>query len=110
MPAFVRYFMLVQWMNEEQTVDRLAKVNIPNMSQQNEGEVEKDNLAFGSKVYRFDPGTDIHEDNDRWIDVSDIVRPVILIKSKPPRPVWRLVQFQGKLLGSFVDGDDDDDV
>jgi hypothetical protein len=103
MPALIRHFLLVQWMDKEQTVDRLARVNMIDMSQQNQTESEVDDAAFGSKVYRFDPKTDINPQNDCWIAVSAIVRPMILFKSKPPKCIWRLIQFQGKLLGSFVD-------
>jgi hypothetical protein len=63
-PAFIRYFMLVQWLNTERTVDRLARVNMIDISQANERECELDEFVFGSKVYRFDPLTDMRDGND----------------------------------------------
>jgi hypothetical protein len=106
-PAFVSYFMLVQWTDASATVDRVARVNIIDLSEQNQDECAKDNRAFGSRVFRFDPTTDIKPQHDRWIDVSDILRPFMLIKSKPPFPLWRLVQYEDSLLGGATGAEND---
>jgi hypothetical protein len=71
-PAFIRYFMLVQSLNTECTVDSLARVNMIDMSQANERECELDDVYFGSKEYRFDPLTDMRDRHDRWINVSEL--------------------------------------
>jgi hypothetical protein len=99
--AFIRFFMLVQWMNTECTVDRLARVNMIDISQANERECELDEFVFGSKVYRFDPLTDLRDENDEWINVSEIVRPLILLKSKPPKCVWKLIQARESCWEAF---------
>jgi hypothetical protein len=75
------------------------------ISQADEKEGEVDEFVFGSKGYRFDPLTDM-QDWHGWMNVSEVVCPLILLKSKPPKCVWKLVQFQGKLLGSFVHDED----
>jgi hypothetical protein len=97
--AYVRYYLLVQWQDPYNTVDRLARVNIIDVLPQSAA----DDAAFCSSVCRFDRDVDINEHNDRWIQVTDIVRPVILVKAKLPKCVWKLVQFQGRLLGCFDD-------
>lgn len=103
-PAYIRYFLLVQWQDTNNSTDRLARVNIIDVLPQ-DADVD---AAFCSRVHRFDPGPGVRRERDRWVHVSDIVRPLILIKAKPPNCVWRLVQFQGRLLGSF-DGTVDED-
>ena len=100
-PMIIRYFILIDWHNTSR-VDRIAVAGpIPVQTQ------EEESFAFGQTVFRFHRNVDMNPDNDVWIPVERICRPLILIKtpSSSYRCMWRLVQFQGKLLGTFAESD-----
>jgi hypothetical protein len=103
-PALIRYFMLVHWHGPDSTVDMLSRMNIIDMSEQNQDMRDADNAAFGIRVFTFDPKTGAKQ--ERWMHVPRIVRPVILIKAKPPLPLWKVVQHEGKLLDSATGSED----
>jgi hypothetical protein len=96
-PCFVRYFVMMAW-NVPGTISRMAVV-CPITFRTVADECE----AFGQTVFRFDPRVDLNPDKDVLLPVSNIVRPLILVKTpqESARCMWRLVQFQGKLLGTF---------
>lgn len=100
LPCHVKYFILMEWQLSLPT-NRMAVVcPIPLNTSEEEGD------AFGQTVFRFDK-SQLPKIDPVLIPVQDIVRPCILIKTPPrsPRCMWRLVQFQGKLLGSFEQRD-----
>jgi hypothetical protein len=96
-PCCVRYFVMMAW-QAPGTISRMAVV-CPIAFRIDADECD----AFGQTVFRFDPKVDMQAERDVMIPVSSIVRPLILIKTpqRTARCMWRLVQFQGKLLGSF---------
>jgi hypothetical protein len=83
--------MLVRWHDPNKTVDMLTRVNIVDTSGQNQEVCDMDNAAFGNRVFTFDLKTDMRKEGERWMHVSDVVRPLILIESKPPLAVAKLV-------------------
>jgi hypothetical protein len=95
-PCFVRYFVLMQW-HAAAVISRMAVV-CPVEYKTDEDEC----AAFGQTVFRFDR-KDLQTENDILVPVVSIIRPMILIKTPKGgvRFMWRLVQFEGKLLGSF---------
>jgi hypothetical protein len=96
-PCFVRYFVLMQW-HVPAVVSRMAVVCPVDY-----GTDEEECAAFGQTVFRFDRKVDLRPERDMLVPVSSIMRPMILIKTPTGsvRCMWRLVQFEGKLLGSF---------
>jgi hypothetical protein len=94
-PCFVKYFVLMEW--GLSTSRMAAALPIPFVTDDAESE------SFGQTVFRFDKNVDLDAAELQAIPVDDIVRPFILVKTPPnsPRCMWRLLQFQGKLLGSF---------
>jgi hypothetical protein len=96
-PCCVRYFAMMAWQLPG-TISRIA-VACPIAFRTDADECD----AFGQTVFRFDPQVDMQPERNAMIPVSRIVRPLILIKTpnNTARCMWRLVQFQGKLLGSF---------
>jgi hypothetical protein len=101
-PAFVRYFLLVQWNDAATTVDRLARVNLIKEHERSEAEEQ----AFCSRVWRFYPSTDMNEQHDRWLPVDKIQRPLILIKRSVGLSISRLVQLRTGHVVSVEDVDD----
>ncbi|NJR41268.1 MAG: hypothetical protein HC767_00060 [Akkermansiaceae bacterium] len=99
-PCFVKYFVLMEWGGGLPT-SRVAAVCPVTFDTRDE-----ERGAFGQTVFRFDPTVGRQSDIE-FIHVDDIIRPFILIKPQadPGRCMWRLVQFQGKLLGSFDEED-----
>lgn len=97
-PCFVKYFILMEWGQGLPTSRTAVVCPISYQTQDAEGDV------FGQTVFRFDKTQGISKDA-KVIAVEDIVRPFILVKTPAAsaRCMWRLVQFQGKLLGSFDD-------
>jgi hypothetical protein len=73
-PAFVHFFLLVQWQDPACRVDRVAKVCIIKEEEPSQ-ESALDDAAFCSHVWRFDPDLGMGPERDRWIRVSQIVRP-----------------------------------
>jgi hypothetical protein len=100
-PCLVRYFLMMDWYVPG-TISRMAVV-CPIAFRTDADECE----AFGQSVFRFDPRVDLPLEGNVLIPVCRIVRPLILIKTphSTARCMWRLVQFQGKLLGSFSQSD-----
>lgn len=96
MPAVVLYFFMLQW-HQSNGVERWAKVCVLSYCTD-----ENECSAFGQTVYRIDVSVETKKENELVLPVSDIARPVILIKPGPRRVMCRLVQFQGRLLGSYA--------
>jgi hypothetical protein len=96
-PCLISYFILMDW-NLALPTSRTAVVS-PIGYRTDEEECH----AFGQTVFRFDPFVDVQRDEQEQVPVSSLVRPFILIKTPhgSNRCMWRLVQFQGKLLGNF---------
>jgi hypothetical protein len=95
-PALIQYIVMVQWHHLPE-VERWAKVwKLPVVTDEIECE------SFGRTVFRADISTELNSENEAVVPVSDILRPFILIKVPPEssRVMCRLVQFQGRLLGS----------
>jgi hypothetical protein len=103
-PAFVHFYLLVQWQDPESTIDRMARVCLIK-EEDASGESILDDAAFCSHVWRFDPGVGMGPERNRWIRVAQIERPVILIKRKQGLSVSKLVQFEGRLCGSYDDNE-----
>ncbi len=96
-PAFVRCFILIDWHHGGPTHRVAIVCPVPYVTD------EEECSAFGQAVFRFDRRVDLQSDLDIMVPVQDIRRPLILIKTPTGshRCMWRLVQFQGKLLGGF---------
>lgn len=104
-PCFVKYVVLMRW-GLGLCINRMAVV-CPVPFKTKVEEVQ----AFGQIVFRFDKAEFDRKKsfiaNTQIIPVEDLIRPFILIRppDDPNMCMWRLVQFQGKLLGTFEEDD-----
>lgn len=100
-PCFVKYFVFMQWMLGLPASRMAVVIQVPFDTG------HEDTEGFGQTVFRFDKG-DFGKVKPQLIPVTDIVRPLILIKTPSgsrDKCMWRLVQYQGKLLGTFDESD-----
>lgn len=100
-PACIRFFVMMKWRHNPDIFERFALAwKFPVDTDATECQ------AFGRQVYRVDVGTELDDKNLSMIPVSNILRPVFVIKvpDGSNRAMWRLVQFQGRLLGSLEEG------
>jgi hypothetical protein len=94
-PALIQYFVMTQC-HYGPDMERWAKIwKLPVVTDQVECE------SFGRTVFRVDVSTELKAENEAVVPVSCLIRPFILIKvpADSRRVMWRLVQFQGRLLG-----------
>jgi hypothetical protein len=100
-PAFVRYFIMINWHHGGPNQRVAVVCPIPY------GTDDDECAAFGQTVFRFDRSTDLQAGADIMVPVENVRRPLILIKTPAysQRCMWRLIQFQGKLLGTFDQSD-----